>query len=261
MSSLTSLRLDQSTFRLGKRLVHLTENLAALHQDLTFLRRCKRKKLIPNFISHQISFAHGSNPSGLLQHQLELMRHRLLTHRIRTKYSGIALTKSQIQDAESQLDDPIKRQLEPIIEATRLDTKRRKKFSLKAKFNRLKQQQEQLERKCFSKQNPSERVTVLDNIEVSPPAILALAKGPKFTLSPKVSREDLQHRVQIETAALAYALRWNAVIGSSAPPSQTIDAFQDLKSPAHLITKGKSHQGHIQPRRRQSKDCKWIYND
>ena len=70
---------------------------------------------------------------------------------------------------------------------------------------------------------------MLDNIEVSPPAILALAKGPKFTLSPKVSREDLQHRVQIETAALAYALRWNAVIGSSAPPSQTIDAFQDLK--------------------------------
>ena len=39
--------------------------------------------------------------------------------------------------------------------------------------------------------------------------------GPKFVLTPsQISREALQHSVQIETATLAYSLRWHATATS-----------------------------------------------
>ena len=56
-----------------------------------------------------------------------------------------------------------------------------------------------------------ERVSVLDIIDVPSAVLQTLAKGPKFVIAPKISREILQQAVQVEVAALAYALRWSAV--------------------------------------------------
>ena len=96
-----------------------------------------------------------------------------------------------------------------------------KKKTLIAKFNRLKGL-DKCERKEKETPDHSKRVTILDGIQVAPDAMSVLAKGPKFTISPShISREKLQHTIQVETAALAYALRWHAAMSTSVKPTDS----------------------------------------
>ena len=88
-----------------------------------------------------------------------------------------------------------------------------KKALLKKKFDLLPWNQPRKQSDVKHPDSPpsEERVSVLDNIDVPSAVLQTLAKGPKFVIAPKISREALQQAVQVEVAALAYALRWSAV--------------------------------------------------
>ena len=62
---------------------------------------------------------------------------------------------------------------------------------------------------------------MIGDIKVTKPALQALAKGPKFAISPQFSREKLQHTVQTEVAALAYAMRWQSAYSLPAQNKQS----------------------------------------
>ena len=97
------------------------------------------------------------------------------------------------------------------------ETKSASKSRLIKKFEKLEQHKFRPARSS-SDLNASleERVSVLDGINLSKPTISILAKGPNFVATPdKISRDKLQHIVQVETAALAYHLRWQSAMSSS----------------------------------------------
>ena len=71
------------------------------------------------------------------------------------------------------------------------------------------------------------RASILGNISVSQPALNALSKGPKFTLSPRLSRDELQHSLQVETAALAYSVRWHYENNQDMTPTTTLPTSPD----------------------------------
>ena len=57
---------------------------------------------------------------------------------------------------------------------------------------------------CKTADNTADRVTVIGDIEVTKPALQALAKGPKIAISPHFSREKLLQTVQNEVAAFSF---------------------------------------------------------
>ena len=69
--------------------------------------------------------------------------------------------------------------------------------------------------------NPSDKITIIGNIDIPKPALTALAKGPNFTIAPRTTKASLQHQVQIETAALAYAIRWKHATSPTAQATAT----------------------------------------
>ena len=136
-----------------------------------------------------------------------------------------------------QCDITLSSKIGTLLLIARTEVKKEKKARLKKKFIRL--QKNRLETLTDPRHSspppdghlsvknqpeyssplpPDERVSVLDNIEVPTAALQALAKGPKFVITPKMSRETLQHSIQVEVAALAYALRW----GAAQPPSAQV---------------------------------------
>ena len=114
------------------------------------------------------------------------------------------------------------------------------KTNSRSKFDRLAMVERQRHQQpCGSRpdtlrtaQPSGELVSVLDNIEVSPTTIEILAKGPKYVVTPSWSREKLQHTVQVEIAALAYTLRWQAAMepqgGSKQASGTTSDNTETL---------------------------------
>ena len=72
-----------------------------------------------------------------------------------------------------------------------------KKALLKKKFDQLLRNQPRTRSDAKHPDVPpsEERVSVLDNIEVPTAVPQALAKGPKFVIAPKISRETLQDSV------------------------------------------------------------------
>ena len=114
-------RLDH--FRLARELICMKERLAALQQGLTFLRRCKRHTIFPNFMNHAIRL-----PSGTLQQRrLASIKKDILTSVIRKKYSAIFFTKGQAQKVRSVCPPHVLEQLQPIIDNARLETKKNRK--------------------------------------------------------------------------------------------------------------------------------------
>ena len=136
---LKSLRLDQSSYRLTKDLVCLTEKLAAHQQDLTFLRRCKAEKLTPRFLEHRlINLQYGLHQSNSLKNLVARVRQTILSLTIKKKYGDIDRTKQLIQKTREKCDAALERKIDDLLRITRLETKRKKKFTLRRKFDQLK---------------------------------------------------------------------------------------------------------------------------
>ena len=92
-----------------------------------------------------------------------------------------------------------------------MEAKRTKKALLKKKLDQLQRTQPRTRSDAKHPDFPpsEERESVLDNIRVPTDALLALPKGSKLVIAPKISRETLLDFVQVEVAALAYALRYS----------------------------------------------------
>ena len=219
-NQLVRLRLDQSSFRLARLLIHLTEKLSGLYQDLTFLRRCKKHHVLPDCITRSIKPVFNIHQTVSLQNTLERAKKGLLTQLIRDKYRSIFLTKREIGEINNRCPDSLLRQIDPLLQTARIWTKSRRKRTLKAKFNRL-QAPTTANNEDITLPAPTDRVTILDDIPVPDEALSLLSKGPRFSLSSTPSREQLQHTMQVEMAALAYSLRWRATHARSARPTDT----------------------------------------
>ena len=123
--------------------------------------------------------------------------------------------KKNLAETESRLPTTLLSQLQPAIQTAFINARQRSKTTLQCKYDKLKASTHQ--RACntnYSHDEPTKgaapnRVSILGNISVSQPALNTLSKGPKFTLSPRLSRDELQHSLQVETAALAYSIRWH----------------------------------------------------
>ena len=166
---------------------------------------------MPNFINNSLRLPHNIRHSLSLHRFTERTKMRLLAHLIRSKSADIVFTKTAIRDENDRLPDNVRSKLTPILDETRTTSKKIIKTRLIAQFDRLRNAQKRPEPMVASA-SANSRVSILDDINVPQTAINALAKGPKFVLSSKFNREDLQHTVQVETAALAYAMRWHSTV-------------------------------------------------
>ena len=133
-------------------------------------------------------------------------------------FRDVYVTKKAIAKIEAEVPISVRPQIQPIVVMARKNAKSARKRTLIAKFERLEKRKESQQpwggrTNVFKVTQPSaERVSVLDDIEVSPTAIGILPKGPKYVVSPSWSRQELQHTVQVEIAALAYSLRWQSAM-------------------------------------------------
>ena len=211
------LRLDQSKFGPARILISLNEKLAQLCQDLIFLRRCRQHGIFPHCIQRSVRLQFSMRSSPSLQRFMENTRRVLLTRLIRDKHAGIFQKKQQIQELREKLPENLVSHLQTVVETAVKETKSASKSRLIKKFEKLEQHKFRPARSS-SDLNASleERVSVLDGTNLSKPTISILAKGPNFVATPdKISRDKLQHIVQVETAALAYHLRWQSAMSSS----------------------------------------------
>ena len=223
---LKSLGLDQPYFGLSKRLI-LREKLEALHQDLRFLERCEKNGLIPDCARRSINPPVSIRHSRHLQRTLDRTRHSMLTHLIRSKYRCISTTKEQIATLQPTLPATIINRLQEPLRIAKRVMKMSKKKTLKRKYEQLQKarQQNSTARQLQVTQQPKQRVSVLADIDVSREAINALAKGPNFALSKLIPREELQHTVQVEIAALAYSMRWHATMDNPSDTTKRLSAL------------------------------------
>ena len=186
-NNLKSLRLGQSNTRLVRDLLSLTEKLALLLQNITFLRRCKCHGIIPNFIDHLFNlpeeFSQRSRP-------LRNTKRQMLTHSIRSCFRDVYVTKKAIAKIEAEIPISVRPQIQPIVVMARKNAKSARKRTLIAKFERLEKRKESQQpwggrSNVFKVTQPSaERVSVLDDIEVSPTAIGILAKDRSTSSAP-----------------------------------------------------------------------------
>ena len=207
---LKNLGLDPSLFRLAKDLIHLNERLEKLQQDLTFLCRCKEHGITPNCIRRCVNICVDIKRSKSLERVVEYTRKQLLTLLIRTKHGLIQSTTDLIDQTRSKIPEDIQQLLMPAIlvakRATRYVTKRKQKAKL---AQLLTKQPDSNQLKLQPTATAEDRVSILGNIPVSKTAIEALAKGPNFALTSRLSAQELQRTVQVEIAALAYNMRWH----------------------------------------------------
>ena len=60
-------------------------------------------------------------------------------------------------------------------------------------------------------------INLVENSAISQQVLKTLAKGPKFVITPRISRTNLQRIIEIEIAALVYAMRWHYTITNNTP--------------------------------------------
>ena len=239
---LQSLGLDQPSFGLARQLVYHTEKLQALQQGLKFLRRCKKHRLTPNCVRHSFEPPVSLTSTPTLRNLLTTTRQKLLTLLIRDKYSDIKHTRQNITELRTTIPPDILTQLQRPIYIARTETKHNSKTRLKRKFNELQNEHQQrqtdvnptpthtakTDRTTTDSQldTDSQRVTIIGDIDIPQPALTTLAKGPGFVLTTKIPTERLQRELQVQTANLAYHMRWHYTMKrTNTPASPTLDAI------------------------------------
>lgn len=265
---LKSIGLDQSNFRLGRTLLNYTEKLENLHQDVIFLKRCKRNGLIPpcvwNAVKPPVSLTKPSTRQTL-QKTLDTTRRKILTLLIRTKYADINYTRIQLNNTLATIPEQTLTKLTTIIDITRSDTKRKTKKRLINKYKKLQEhvgqkQAESTKTETTEPKTPTttnnERVSIIGDIKVPKPALDALSKGPKFVLTSQINQEQLEHALQVEVAALAYHLRWqhtmnsittNTTTGQQNSPTNTTHNTTHNPSPYTLAQIAPFHNNRLEP--------------
>ena len=188
-------------------------------------------------------------PSRPLNRFVDRTHRGLLTLLIRSKYGTIASIKQHLRTTWRSLPNGIRSRLSHIIRVARNAIRQIYQPRLISKFNDLLHQQWQQRRLPHNQQrtstsptsspgpghriitastnatqpasirghcdcDQSEKITVLDNVQVPASARLALSKGPKFALTPHWTQQQLQHKIQVELAALAYTLRWHSAMSN-----------------------------------------------
>ena len=230
-----NLRLDQSFFRPSTCLIRLTEKLAGHYQSLTFLSRCKKNNLIPTFIKASLPPTTNIRATDSFNKFLARTGRQLLSHHIRSRKADIHHVKVGITATKEELPREVLERLDPILDIAKIESSDTHKARLMCKYNKLLTKRRNSPRKATRRNEEwmieeerthelnSKRVSIMDDIEVSQTALNVLAKGPNFVVTPVITQEDLQHTLQIETAALAYAMRWRSACRDSTATMANFD--------------------------------------
>ena len=222
---LCDLKLDRQSFGLAKDWMATTERLKSAEQTCLFLRRCLKENVTPTSFRRPCRIPQDLQASSSISKLQTNLSRKLIRISIRQKYRDIAVLKetSKIIREKIQLNE-----VEELIERISEETKISVKSSLIKKFNwlRKKPQHQPKERGYQKTQSNGDRVSIIGNIDVAEEAIETLAKGPSFAISKQITKEELQKTVQVEVAALAYALRWKAAVAESAERREAHDVAE-----------------------------------
>ena len=255
--------LDKSYHQIARDVISLSEKLKATYEILTFLQRCKRNYLVLDGVSHCFDISLKIKNSASLDQFLTKSKRNLLSILIRSKYSEINDINRCLKERKSKLSDERELNSCPSSLWQRKRLKKDQRELPSTSSTNWKMYGELPEGthpcstpdNCKTTDNTADRVTVIGDIKVTKPALQALCTGPKFAISPHFSREELQHTVQTEVAALAYATRWQSAY--SLPPqnkqsTSTAVTEQTLPACPSAVT-GKSHPVTTQWLKRRSK--------
>ena len=138
---------------------------------------------------------------------------KLIRTAIRQKYQDIA----NLKESSNRLRDRIPlSNVSELMERVKVKTKRDMKTSLIKKFNWLRRTvgHRSKDSGYVELQTNRERVSIIGDIDIPEGIIDTFAKGPNFAISRKTTKDELQRTAQVEVAALAYALRWQAAMTS-----------------------------------------------
>ena len=214
------------------------EKLKRTEQSVIFLNRCKKSGICPSFLRNPIRFPREIEKSPSAIHYQQDAEVRILKMLVRNEHRTIRQLKITATRAMEKLHcHPKFQTLQELVNSAGSASKTNSKNNLKRKYTKLTTGPREGKRMSpdipgtFSGTNPGQppqstdiapaatvtagdfsRISTLGDVQVSAPAVSLLAKGPKFAITPKITKDGLQERMQTEVAVLAYGLRWQAAI-------------------------------------------------
>ena len=190
--------------------------------EQVFLRRCRNKNIFPQSMDRPVLVPsvvrHTKSATRL---QLTCSR-ELLGQLIDEKYINIRKFEDQVKNARLALPLELQGVFTPVIEEVGCQTKSKQKNILEKKFDWLKRGHSSSRNKEDDRIDggrrdtvPTDRVSVIGDIDVLYSAVEELAKGPGFAIAKTFTKDELHDRLQTEIATLAYAMRWKSAIESN----------------------------------------------
>ena len=127
---------------------------------------------------------------------------RLLNILIREHHNGIRYLKTACHQLDSIIPDDIRTCLSPIYEQAAECMKMERKVNYKRKLSKLTTKKMTSPQSARADTNNSnikqQRVTVLDDISISEDALSALAKGPKFAITPTLKKHHCRRLFKLK---------------------------------------------------------------
>ena len=204
-----------------------------MEQSIIFLKKCQGREIFPQCISTSLSVPTDIKQSAACENLLRSTSLRILKLLIQSQYSKIAQIKSSCQEVSSRLPAIIKTTLQPIVSEAASDAKMKAKSNCRKKFAWLSQREpkpNQTTRNVVPLNHhasiplthtTSDRYTIMDELHVSEITASALARGPNFAITPRMTTESLHKKMQIEVVALAYGARWKRALTTSSDMDST----------------------------------------
>ena len=190
-------------FKRARDRIATVERLKSKERSLVFLNKCRNLQIIPTCIKSSLKAPSSIATSRACCRALHSTGLRLLNILIREHHNGIKYLKTACHQLDSIIPDDIQTCLNPIYEQAAECMKMERKANYKKKLSKL-----TTKNKMTSPQSATpdannsnikqERITVLDNISISEDALSALAKGPKFAITPTLKNASLQKMFKLK---------------------------------------------------------------
>ena len=220
---LKNLRLDQPSFRTAKYYAALNMNYVKKIQDIHFLNRCKRNKIVPEFIKHSVNLSPNQLKNKRISRLNANLSFAILNENLRKHQQDLRILKKNIEQKKTEMARFHKEQKEKIethLHDSLKKLKKQTKSKLIRKFNSLssgntEQVLDVAETTSSNDSEKSPRVTlVTSNSDLPVGTTELLDIGPKFVPTKKFSKQT-ELNINVQLAKLAYQLRWREIFKDS----------------------------------------------
>ncbi|XP_028416688.1 uncharacterized protein LOC114540877 [Dendronephthya gigantea] len=196
LNLLKNLRLDQPLFRTTRDYAALNMNYVMKIQDLHFLNRCKKTKIIPNFISNKINLSSNLLKNKTVARHTNNLTFSILNDTIRKHHKELKFIRNEIAQKKTEMTELLsedRRKIDHHLTECLEKLKKNKKFKL------------------IHDESPP-RVTILTSTTLLPDGTADLLDlGPQFVPSMKTINKRTELDVNVQLAKLAYRLRWKEI--------------------------------------------------